>query len=350
MLNVKLPRIVFQQCLLVLGLGMLTITSCTDETTTPPGEKVVLNTQRLDRSFASIDTNNITGGLVGLKAEYPGFIDFYLDTLMGLGINGNYTPENPAISKGMHSFLTHKDYRGLLDTVAKHFPDTKAIDEKLGKGFQFMHQYYPDHKAPHVIYLVTWLNNYGAFTYDTTLGIGLDMFLGASYPYYKSVGIPDYMAVQLEADYIPVAAFRAVYQDQHPFVAEGKTLLDMMIQRGKEAYFISKVLPFVPEHTRLGYTEKELEWAASHEADVYNFFIKQDFLYERNWQKILRYVNEAQSSTGMTDESPGNIGTWLGLQIVKAYMNAHTDINMQALLQNNIDAQRFLQESRYKPK
>jgi len=350
MLNVKLPRISFHKCLLILAL-VAGISSCGGENSpTPPGKKIELATYRLDKSMAGIDTQNIAAGLQQLKGQYPGFIDFYVDTLLGLGINGNYTPDNPGISRGMYSFLTHKDYRGLLDTVAKHYPNTKEIDEQLGKGFQFMSSFYEGYKVPRVIYFVSWLNNYGAITYDTTLGIGLDMFLGASYPFYKSVGIPDYLGVQLTEEYIPVAAFRAIYQEQHPFVPEGKTLLDMMIQRGKEAYFLSKVLPFVPEYTRLGYTPAKLDWANKHEADIYNFFVKQEYLYETNWQKVIRYVHDAPSSAGLGDESPGNIGTWLGLRIVESYMANNSNVSLQDLLKTPADAQRFLQESRYKPK
>jgi hypothetical protein len=52
----------------------------------------------------------------------------------------------------------------------------------------------------------------------------------------------------------------------------------------------------------------------------------------------------------MAAESPGNVGSWLGLQIVKSYMNAHSDMTLEQLMAESKDAQRFLQESRYKPK
>jgi hypothetical protein len=81
----------------------------------------------------------------------------------------------------------------------------------------------------------------------------------------------------------------------------------MMIQRGKEAYFIDKVLPFLPETVKLAYTKKQLEWCDKNEGMAYNFFITQNYLYETSWPKVLRYVNEGPNSTGMGDDSPGNI-------------------------------------------
>ncbi|MBS1774301.1 MAG: hypothetical protein JST82_15700 [Bacteroidetes bacterium] len=313
--------------------------------------KAEVTSRALYLDIAKIDTNAIGAGLQQLKTQYPDFLDFYLDTLIGLDIRGNYNDTVAGIRLGMKSFLTNKDYRGLLDTVAKHYPDTKKVDEQLEKGFQYMKHYFPSFKEPKVIYVVSWLGNIGAFTCgENTLGIGVDMFLGPQYPYYKSVGIPEYWSEQLQPDYIQVAVFKTLYRNMHPFIPDNRNLLDMMIQRGKEAYFVDMMLPEVSEATKMAYTTKQLKWCADNEGKVYNFFIVQNFLYETNWQKILRYVNEGPNSTGMGDDSPGNIGAWMGLQIVKAYMEQHPKMTLAELLSSQIPAQQFLQESKYKPK
>lgn len=337
--------------LLIAFVTMLS--ACSDKEKTPDVSniKVELKTIRFDKAFAAIDTNHIADGLLKLKQQYPEFTDFYLDTLLGLGVEGNYTDTAIAISQGVHSFLTHKDYRGLSDTIAAHYPDTKSIDEELTKGFQYYLYYFPGYHVPEIVYNSYWLNKMGVFTYDTTLlGICLDMFLDTAYPYYKSVGVPAYLNVQLTSKYIPVAVFKNLYRNEHPFVPDNRTLLDMMIQRGKEAYYVQKVLPFVPAETRLGFTEKQLKWCEENEGGIYNFFVKQNYLYETNWQTILRYVMEGPNAAGMSAESPGEVGTWMGLQIVKAYMNEHPKKTLQQLITENTDAQRMLQESKYKPK
>ena len=59
---------------------------------------------------------------------------------------------------------------------------------------------------------------------------------------------------------------------------------------------------------------------------------------------------DGPSATGMPPESPGNIGAWLGLQIVEAYMKQHPEKTLKELITEPIDAQRFLMESKYKPK
>jgi hypothetical protein len=313
--------------------------------------KLTLQSQRLDKDLAALDTNNLGLGLQQLKSKYPDFLDFYLDTLMGFSISGNYDNEHPAIQKGLKVFLTHKQYRAVFDTVAMHFPDTKQLDGKLESAFRYMKHYYPRFKEPKVIYIVSGLNNWAAFTVgNEIMGVGLDMFLGGGYPFYKSVGLPDYMTNKLSPDYMQVAVMQAIYENMIPFRPEGSNLLEMLIQKGKEMYFIKKMLPDVPEAVRFGYTETQLEWCKQNEALVYNFFIQGNLLYEKDWQKILRYVNDGPTSAGMPSESPGNIGSWLGLQIVDAYMKNHPGMPLDKLTWEQIDAQQFLQSSGSKPR
>ncbi|HTN46713.1 MAG TPA: hypothetical protein VL098_10240 [Flavipsychrobacter sp.] len=322
--------------------------SCKDAQNPPDvsEEKVELKTFRLDRDLATIDTNRIGEGLAALKRSYPDFLDFYLDTLMGYQVEGNYSDTNQAV----RTFLTYPDFRNLFDTIAKHYPNTKDIDAELAKGFQYLKHYFPSYPLPVIIYINSNLNNYAAFTYDTiAIGIGLDMYLGEKYPFYAAVGIPEYMTRKLTKAYIPVNVFQSIYRATHPFVMDNRTLLDMMIQRGKEQYFLSKIIPFVDEAVRFGFTKKQLEWCEASEAAVYNFFIDKQFLYSTNLQQVMRYVNDGPNAAGMPAESPGNIGSWIGYRIVKAYAEKNPDADLQKIL-NADDAQRILLLSKYKPK
>lgn len=334
------------------AIGMLTVTtlfSC-QNIDTESRLSTPLKTYRLDRDIADIDTLHIAEGLTKLKTKYPTFLDFYLDTLMGLGIQGHYNDSNPGIKLGMHDFLTHPDFRGLFDTIAQHFPNTTAIDEDLNKGFGLLKKYYPKYPIPEIVYLNSNLNNYAAFTYDTlAIGIGLDMYLGANYPYYASVGIPQYLSQRLTPDYVPVNVFQSVYRAMHPFVMDNKTLLDMMLQKGKEQYFLSKVIPFVDEHKRMGYTPEQLAWCEASEAAIYHFFIEKQLLYSTHMQSIIRYVMDGPTAAGMPPESPGNISNWLGYRMVKAYADKHSEMSLEQIVAP-MDAQKFLQESKYKPK
>lgn len=336
--------------ILLLSLS-ISVQSCKNDNAPDVSKiNVELESYRLDKDLYALDTNNLAKGLKQLQLKYPDFLGFYLDTLMGFSINGDFTDTASGIQKGLKTFLTHKDYRGVFDTVFAHYPDEKVIDEDLEKGFKYAKHYFPDYEVPKIIYLTSGLNNYGALTYGTDIiGIGLDMFLGSDYPFYKSVGIPEYFSSQLTQDYIPVAVFRTIYRETNPFVVDGRVLLDMMIQSGKEMYYTKTLLPFKEEATILAYTPEQLTWCEENEAMIYDFFGRQELFYENNLQKVVRYVMDGPSATGMPQDSPGNIGAWLGLQIVESYMHLHPEKTLKQLIEDPIDAQRFLMESKYKP-
>ena len=339
----------FALCLLLASIHLL---GCSNDNNNPDvsGISVNLISVRFDQSFAKLDTGNLAAGLQQLNNDYPYFLDFYLDTLMGFGVNGNFNDSNPSIAKGLKPFLAHPDIRGLMDTVAVHFPNVQQSNEDLKKGFQYLKHYYPNYKFPKVVYFISGLNKWYAFTVDSSLvGVGLDMFLGKQYPFYQAVQIPNYALPKCSPEYIPVNVFQAIFRYQYPFNDDDKNLLEMMIQRGKEQYFLRKIIPFVDENIRIGYTQKQLKWCSDNEAMIYNFLVKENLLYETGKAKIVRFVNDGPYSVGMTEESPGNIGTWVGLQIVEHYVSKHPEITLEELL-TKTDAQQFLFQSGYKPR
>ena len=329
------------------------VQSCHQGEDTPDvsGIKVSLNIRHLEQDLGHIDTTHIAAGLQQIAPKYPDFLNLYLDTIMNFGIHNNYVDSNSGIRQGLHSFLTYKDFRGLFDTVAKHFPDTKAIDADLTQGMQYMKHYYPTYPIPRLIYYITDdLTSLGALTVDTSIiGVGLHMYLGPQYPYYQAVQVPDYQTRLALPEYAAINVFKAIYEEQHPIIKDGHTLLDIMIQRGKECYFLGKILPFKADTLRLAYTQKQLDWCQNNESQVYNFFTSDNLLYNTQGQKITSYIDASPVSAGMPTEAPGNTGSWLGLQIVKAWMKEHPKVTLAELLARQDDAAAFLQDAHYKP-
>src|SRR5690606_1019645 len=105
------------------------------------------------------------------------------------------------------------------------------------------------------------LNNYTAVTWsDDVLCIGLDYSLGRDFTPYIATGNPDFSTIRFTKDNIPVWSARAIFQNHYPFVPEGKTLLEMMIDQGKELYFLEKTIPFTADSLRLGFTASQYNW------------------------------------------------------------------------------------------
>lgn len=311
--------------------------------------EISIQSNRLDKDLIALDTNKLAEGLMELQNKYPTFLGFYLDTLMGFNIHQQFTNDNKGISEGVRSFLTYKDYKALFDTVAIHYPNTNDVEAELAKGFQYLLHYYPRYKIPQIIYFISALQNWGVVSYEGVLGIGLDMFLGEKYPFYAAVGQPDYMYINFRKESIAPSVFNTIYNDFHPFQDEEKTLLDMMIQKGKQQYFVEKMLPFTKLEDRIGYTSAQLKWCNENEAMIYNFFLDNNLMFEKNWGKMRKYVVYGPSTPSMPAESPGNIGTWIGLQIVKAYASNNPNEDLEKIFKAE-NAEQFLKKAKYKPK
>ena len=318
--------------------------------------KVVLQTARFDQDLYAIDTTDIAGGLRKLEAKYPDFLNYYLDTLMAFGINHNYSDTTRGIRDGLKILLTYKDFKGLQDSINTKYPDTKSTDEVLKSGFTFLKYYFPEAPVPKILYVNMRLSNWPSFPLDAnTLCVGLDMFLGEQYPFYRSVGVPAYMASHLRKNYIPVSVFSSLYKSTHPFQPEDRTLLDLIIQRGKEQYFLHKILPLTPDSTLFGFSALQVEWCSENEAMIYNFFIHENLLYSKETQRIQSYVFDGPyapgiPASGKISSSPGSVGIWLGYRIVSAYMAQHPAMTLKELVQQQQDPAAFLDGSRYRPK
>ncbi|MBL7764757.1 MAG: hypothetical protein JNJ58_01585 [Chitinophagaceae bacterium] len=336
--------------LIVCYLTACLWTSCTD--TQPKrdidvsGVPVKINSVRFDRELFACDTLQIENSVNALGNKYPDFASVYFNEITGFSQQGN----DPVFYQSVRHFLTYKDYRALFDTVFKKYPDVKDIDAELKTLFQHVKYYFPDQHPGDVYYFISGLNFWSAVTIDSAVGVGLDMYLGKDYPFYASVQLPQYQIDRCEKQYIPVNVSRVIYENMKPFEPDGKTLLDMMIQKGKQMVFLEYTLPKADDALLMGYTPAQLKWCQDNEGMIWNYFSKQKLLYATHWQDIMRYVNDGPNSTGMPAESPGNIGSWIGWQIVRKYLSEHPEVNWNKMVLENKDAQQFLSASKYKPR
>jgi hypothetical protein len=343
-----------------VALAFGTFYGCNDSNDKGPdvsGINLTLNSRRFDKDLYAIDPNNIGAGLTQLKSKYPGFLDYFLDTLMAYNIYGNYSDTVAGIREGLKPFLEYKDFRELQDTVEKYYPDTRDLDEKLTRGFKILKYYFPSHTIPSILYLNMGLSKWPAFPIDsTTMCIGLDMFLGDQFPHYRAIGIPEYLKSHSRRSYIPVAVFSALYRGDHPLMVHEKSLLDLMLDKGREQYFLRKILPGTPDSVVFGFTQAQLDWCEANEALVFNFFIQNQLLYNKEAQNIMPYVTDGPFARGLEPVSnvqkntPGNIGTWLGYKIVSAYMAQNAKTTLGELLNLNLESTSFLAKAKYKPR
>jgi hypothetical protein len=309
--------------------------------------KVNLYPERYDQLLTAIDSNQVKTQLIALSKAHPYFTEVYTQSLTGWG---TVSDTSTMVFNALHHFLTYKDYVNLQKTVMQKYPDTKKQDAELTNLFQHIKYYFPKYTVPKLYYFNSGLNQFSAITYDTLVGVGLDMYLGKDFEFYPSIQLPEYQIAHCAPEYIAPNMANTVYRAIVPFVSDAQTLLGLMIQRGKELYFMDHVLPNTSDAIKIGFTEEQLKWCEKNQAMIWNLFVQQKFLYETNLQKTMPYVLDGPNSQGLPLECPGNVGSYIGWQIVKQYCKKNKINSLAEFCSTASDPQQILQGSAYRPR
>jgi len=183
---------------------------------------------------------------------------------------------------------------------------------------------------------------------DSLLLISLDTYLGEDHQFYDGMQVylrKNFRKGQLVND----IAFE--YANQLIESPKGRSFLDQMIYYGKILYLKDKVLPKMSDADKMGYTDKELKWAQANEDQIWRYFIDRELIYETDSELRARFINLAPFSKfrlELDNESPPQIGQYIGWQIVRQFAQKNESITLKQLL--TLDAERIFKEANFKPR
>ncbi len=184
---------------------------------------------------------------------------------------------------------------------------------------------------------------------DTLIIIFNDFFLGRDFEPYISLGIPEYKRRWMEPwNIAPEMARQLAFLKSGPPEA-AETLLDQMVFQGKVLYFLDAMLPQAPDTLKIQYTQSQLEWCENNQRNIWAYLVGNNILYSTDQNISKMMIMDAPFTSTFTETSPGRLGHWLGWQIVRKYMQKHSGISLEELMQEK-DAQKILAESGYKPR
>ena len=333
--------------------------ACKNKTTIPDvsGIQVSFTLERFDKDFFAVDSNAVAAALPALQQKYPSFLPIFINNVLGLG---PLRPDNPLAYEGTRRFL-HLT-RPVFDSSQLIFRNTDFLEKDFRRAFQFVHYYFPDYKTPgKIITLVgppDGLAQMGS-DYSTNfigpdfLGISLQFYLGKNSSIYNNEYFianvaPLYRSRRFAKQYIVPDAMKLIVDDLFPDKSNGQPLITQMIEKGKQWYLLDKFLPNTPDSLKTGYTQKQLDWCTSNEGLIWNYIITNENLYSVEPATIQTYIGEAPFTQGMPEVSPGNIGAWVGWQIVKKFAERNPDMSLADIMK--ADTKRILEGSKYKPK
>jgi hypothetical protein len=330
-------------------LSLIFLFSCSNDPQAPDVSsiKVEVPIERFDRSFFSLDTNNLSSGLRELMRMHP---DFYVDFMQQiLGVSGSDT--NQVTLDICKRFI--RGYFPIYQELNKKYDDAGLIQKDLQDGFRYVRYYFPEYKTGKAILFVGPLDAPGVALTQSGIAIGLHQFGGKDFPAYQSMEaqqlFPEYISRRFDSQYIPANCMKAVVDEIYPDKTAGKGLIEQMIEKGKQWWLLDKFLPTTPDSIKTGYSKQQLKWCETNEGLIWNEIItSQRDLYTKDPTALQNYIGEAPFTQSMSPASPGNIGQWVGLQIVKKFAEKNSSMNVTDVLK--ADPRKILEEAKYKPK
>ncbi|MBA3987357.1 MAG: hypothetical protein H0X63_12490, partial [Flavobacteriales bacterium] len=244
-------------------------------------------------------------------------------------------------------FTNDSEIKEVYNDVISAYPDLNSLNVDFSKAFKHYNYYFPDRKIPEVASYISGFN-YAIAASDSVLGVGLDMYLGKDYEYYRMIGFPQYKTNNMSSEYIVTDAIKGWIATEFEFNPVDKDMLEQIIHHGKIMYIMDAVFPYSEDTLKIGYTKEQLEWCTNSQVNIWSHFVDNQLLFSTNSKEIMTYLNEGPFTPGMPRESPSKIGVWLGWQIVRAYMERQDEVDLEKLLQAK--APDILKNSKYKPR
>jgi len=114
-------------------------------------------------------------------------------------------------------------------------------------------------------------------------------------------------------------------------------------------WLLDKFMPETADSLKTGYTQDQLDWCRENEGKIWNAIIGfAGDLFTKEPSAIQNYIGEAPTTQGMPTASPGNIGPWVGWQIVKKFAEKNSSLKPAEVM--NTPPRKILDEAKYKPK
>ncbi len=301
-----------------------------------------VNILRLEQDVFKLDTHDIKGSTIKLEKKYGHFYSSYFSVLLN---NGGI--KDSSYSYRMKQFISDRDMKGTFNDCEKEFPTTDKLKEDLTKSFKYFNYYFQNKPIPKVVTMITGFN-YPVVTIDSTIGIGLDMYLGSNNKYYQWLTFPRYKSMFMNNENIVPDAIHSWMLSEFPYNMNKSDFLSNITYMGKILYVTDALLPTVPDTLKIHYSKKQMEYCLQNEFNVWSYFAAQKLIYTTDQSEIMKFTSDGPFTSAFSKDAPPLIGYWIGWQIVRQYMKNNPNIPLEELM-NETDAQKILTKAKYKP-
>ncbi|MCC5917698.1 MAG: hypothetical protein JJU02_10290 [Cryomorphaceae bacterium] len=295
-----------------------------------------VNTHRFDEAFFALDTTNFT---------------LEINKMM----QGTFAPffEGNSAIPFWKSQRTLEFMIRLHGEVSNKYPNLKKMEDKWTNMFKHYRYYFP--KTPDTLHIYTYISgldfDFPIIYVDSLQSafISLDLFLGKDHPAYAKNA--EYLNFRHDAEQLPIALARELINQKIRYDVSDMSFINEVIFHGKKLYALEKLIPGLSERELLNYNEDHIVFCVENERIMWRFFIEQDIIFNQQGEYKRRFIEPAPFSKfymEFDNQTPGQVGQWIGWQIVKKYMKKHPGKELSDLLKEE-DHRGIFAASGYKP-
>ena len=266
------------------------------------------------QEFFNMNPDNISQEIEQLKKKYPSFTVGYIQSVIGIR-------DSSKEAEILLDYLSYPDTRYTYDTICKVFKDLSSVESALESMALHFKYYFPEMKPIEKAF--TYLSDYHgdrlAVLEEGFVGIPLDMYLGAEFPTYSYIGIPNYDQRTCNFEHIAPKAALAIAENicMSKLSMEGNRLIDKMIYNGKIFYIIDLLLPGIADSLKFGFSSYQMDYCSKGEKELYKHLVEEKLIFSRSQKDYSKFINRGPFNPILG--LPGNSGSWLGFKMVSAY-------------------------------
>lgn len=296
--------------------------------------------ERFDKDFLDCLNDKGSASQLQLMEKYPVLLPAFGKVIVN-------TPDDnqKTFFKNLTSYFSDTTLKKIYVDAVKKFDNTEKIESELTAANDRLWEILPGKQLPRFCMHVSGFKQNVIVT-DSVISISIDKYLGENYPIYKDF-FYDYQRSQMKPEFITRDYLRAYVISSLQTEIKNPNLMSAMISEGKCLYVISKLLPDISTEDLIGYDEKQVKWSKANERAIWRTTIERKYLYNNDYMIISKYMNEAPNTSLISPLSPGRIGSWIGLQIVRNFVKNNPNVAVADILK--MDEHKLLELSKYNP-
>lgn len=282
---------------------------------------------RYDRLQYEYVTMNSISALQKMNTNYPRVTKLLIEDVLALG-----AVDDNQINDRLLEYYSDSTLLALMEDAETKFKDLGWVEKDLAQGFKRLHREVPSLPVPRIYAQISALNQ-SVVVGDSLLGFSIDKYMGADYPLYKRF-YHDFQSRSMEPSRIVPDCFTFYLLSQYPVPwGPGRSLLDVMMHRGKISWVVSELLEFSSLEEEIGYSEQEIAWCQQNGKRLWESMQRTGHLYSTDPMMVRTYLMPTPFLPIMDEEVPAHIGLWMGVQLIDAFMKKHSDVTVAELLE-----------------